>query len=237
MRSHTAGFTLVELLVVISIIALLVAILLPALNKARQQAQGAVCLTNLHQLGLATYLYRDDYEDYLPRGNWVVFWYELLMPYLGAEYAQADGDYRKIDIFHCPSWPNDGLGTGGIPNSLQTLTYVINSVTFDDRNDLDGHGIDRPTKASVFRRPALTVLVADNEAGWWRPVIQSAADPLVDFLDVWNTDQLPFSDRESTSHGRRVAKDRHRDGANLLYVDGRVEWVSTAEHTVNMWRE
>ena len=223
---QAAGFTLVELLVVISI-----------MQKARRQAQAAVCLTNLHQLGLATYLYRDDYGDYLPRGNWVTFWYELLMPYLGEEYAKEEGDYRKMQIFLCPSWPNDGLGVSDKPNSLQTVTYVLNGVTFEGKDDLNGHSINVPTKFSVFRHPALTVLVADNESGWWRPIIQSYSDPYVDLLDVWGAVHLPFSDTENISSGRRVAKDRHRDGANLLYVDGHVEWVSTADHTVDMWRE
>ena len=235
--SQKRGFTLVELLVVISIIALLVAILLPALSAARKQAQETVCKTNLHQIGLATYLYRDDYDDYLPRGNWDTVWFELFMPYLGAEHAQAEGDYRKVEIFLCPSFPIAGLGREDIPNSRQTMTYVINGVRFDGYDDLIGDGIDEPTKISVFRRPATTAYLADHEAGWWRPIIESANDPYVIWVDVWQSGHLPMSDEEDYSTGRRVAKDRHRDGANILFVDGHVEWVSTAEHTINMWRE
>ena len=235
--SQKRGFTLVELLVVISIIALLVAILLPALSAARKQAQGTVCLTNLHQIGLATYMYRDDYEDYIVRGSSPT-WFSLYMPYLGEEYAQAEGDYRKVDIYRCPGWPNSGLGRDGVPNSLQTVTYVVNGITFDGRNDLMGSDINYPTKISVFRRPALTVYLADNESGWWRPIVESASDPGLLWMDVWLADHLPMSDEEDNqSRARRVARDRHRGGANLLYVDGRVDWVSTAEHTVNMWRD
>jgi len=60
------GFTLIELLVVVAIIALLIAILLPALGRARDQGKDTVCRSNLHQFGLATFQYADDNSDRLP---------------------------------------------------------------------------------------------------------------------------------------------------------------------------
>ena len=65
-QSHVAGFTLVELLVVIGIIAVLIGILIPALSKARQQANRTVCVSNLHQLVLGIHFYADKFKGSLP---------------------------------------------------------------------------------------------------------------------------------------------------------------------------
>jgi len=213
------GFTLIELLVVIAIIALLMSILLPALGKAKEQAKAAACLNNLRQIGLAAMLYAEDNKLMVPRNGG--YWILLFMPYLGKENNDPC-DYREIKIYNCRSFPD----------KEQTVDYVVNSWN-DDFDEVDG-----PSKLTEFRRPGSTIYLADNEYGWWRPIITNEQE-LIDYdsyFDVWNFQHLPDSDRQDRTYGRRVARDRHRHGCNNMFLDGHAEWVAAADMTTRMWR-
>ena len=138
---RAVGFTLIELLVVIAIIAILAALLLPALSRARERAYGIACLNNTRQLGAAWMLYADDHDSRLA--------YNLGM---GANAARGAVS-QKTDL----NWVNNVLdwSTGNSDNT--------NAVT------VTGAGLGPYTSQSarIFRCPSDHVMSAEQrEAGW-----------------------------------------------------------------------
>lgn len=107
-----SGFTLVELLVVLGIVALLISLLAPVLSGVRRSAQSTTCLSQLRQLGLATSLYAHDHRGLLPRSSHsalahrVMPWGYALMPYLGKGHYQGPGeawDDLFNRLYRCPA--------------------------------------------------------------------------------------------------------------------------------------
>jgi len=231
------GFTLIELLVVIAIIALLLAILMPALQRVKKQAQATTCLSNLKQIGLAAALYADDYDRYIPRGSTGSnpIWFMQYLPYIGQTHNR--GDYKSVKIYRCNSFPTTGSGLRNVANSRQTVCYVINDWTFSSRTDNSGSSVGKPTKLSVFRRRAQTIYLADNEDGTWRPIIEREDSPDIIRCDIFIPTHLPLSESHDVNDGRRIARERHREGCNVLFLDWHSEYVKAEDMTVGMWRD
>jgi prepilin-type N-terminal cleavage/methylation domain-containing protein/prepilin-type processing-associated H-X9-DG protein len=182
-RTHTA-FTLVELLVVIGIIAVLIGILLPSLNKARQQANTVKCLANLRQIGTSMMLYTNQNKGTLPYGYWngvtpagmnyppdasSTDWSTLLVTTVLAKPGPTGtyADYTAANpmpfsgLFTCPTANTDFDNPTG-----RTLHYAVHPRVMPRLQDTDGSTPPgkpaRPYKISQIKRSAEIAIVWDG---------------------------------------------------------------------------
>ena len=226
------GFTLIELLVVIAIIAILAAMLLPALAKAKEKGRATLCMSNLKQIGLATILHADDNDDMIPRGD-AVRWYLVLMKYLPEGGTQRD--YRNIRIFRCPSYPKPKRR-----QKPQVITYTVNAWRFNSPRDMNGYQQIGPSKITNFKQPSNSVYLGDSSAGSWRPIITGLNDPNHNtwLNDVWRPSHLPYNyNGKHLSSDRRIAAKRHSSGANLAYLDGHAGYLDGKRIAIDLFRE
>jgi prepilin-type N-terminal cleavage/methylation domain-containing protein len=210
------GFTLVELLVVIGIIALLVSILLPALNKAREQAKRTQCGSNLRQIHQAFLIYGRNWKDAAPIG------------YISGDdpqeqtqnnYACARGGKYTVFGFLC----EDQMGPNGFTQLERSIFYCP---SYDgELHKLDGitnpwYSATPPTLSGTIR----TGYGARPEVAWRPPVTSIPRLPKLHEL----RNQAIFADMVNgpeVSGGLDRLTLGHKNGANVLYANGSVQWI------------
>ena len=213
------GFTLIELLVVVAIIAVLVAILLPSLQRAREKSKQLVCMSNLRSWALAISYYRSDYDGMMPPGResyYGLYWYDRLAPYIG-ENVDSNGHMvsRKSNkgIKCCPtkgicsfqgenSWPDGDI------NWVRALTdYLINCDLCPWWNTRTTIYLPEQVCKNVdnLTRTSKTLVLVDGCGINYGGLIGEYCRTIADF---------PYT---SVVY-------RHTDGLNILMADGHVEY-------------
>jgi prepilin-type N-terminal cleavage/methylation domain-containing protein/prepilin-type processing-associated H-X9-DG protein len=232
------GFTLVELLVVIGIIALLISILLPALSKAREQANKVACLSNLRQLGIAMISYCTENRGNFPRPatsasleeDWI-YWQPgrdpkdgKLVPYLGGSFLPK--------LFRCPSDSEVNSHKGPYKFSYtinETMSLAAQGIAGIQPGNHGTHGGpaagESPTspktpatiKLTQIYRPAEKIMMIDESSttvddGCWAPENYSSGS---------------LSNVLSNRHdrGTETAKNLDAGRGNAVFADGHADFI------------
>lgn len=245
------GFSLIDLMVVISIITILVSMLMPAMKDARDAAQAVVCLSNQHQIALAMTMYANTNKEYTPResgrseppgtpeSRFYAAWPFAFRPYLDARVPEVSqekdpsggvGDlFKSASYYHDPSRPADE----------HTIHYVNNGLAFHAPG-LVNQFAKPPTPLWKYRRTDdvlyLTCFTDDaakiHAKAWYVP---GATDRSIAIVYDTHTDSSVIPKAENGIYLQRIATNRHGGGrngghgANVVYLDGHARFAMASE--------
>jgi prepilin-type processing-associated H-X9-DG protein len=231
--SQRTAFTLAELLVVIGVIGLLLALLLPALNRARASSHAQACAATMRNIGHAAFSYASDYRGFVPRDHTPALpdrnphWLLLLGPYVEDrgdwKHAWRSLQYgeqvlRELNAFKCPSHP--------LADEIHGC-YVVNAFKFESAPDWDPDGPVNLAKVQntsgvIYVAEVANVFTSETHAG--NDIFRCP-----EMHDVSHPEHLPRQPQA------RMSDERHRDKANLLFFDGSVRPLDRGGLTLQMF--
>ena len=246
-----AGFTLIELLVVIAIIGILAALLLPALNNAKDAATSASCQSNLKQIANAIAMYADDHNDYFPMGSigapvWYGDWQMFLAPYVSKEQTRYSSGATPVNVtsrvFRCPAYRTKGQTSA---SSAYRITYSCNLFYMPSIETAPWTSTALPLsvyknkmrKRSSVKRASEIILIGDGSVGWDAGANDYNSSPYwlessstLNFLTAYNpsaakndTPVSEFPSGRNPAMGNIAWRHYQDTGANFLFIDGHVE--------------
>ncbi len=214
----TEGFTLIELLVVIAIIAILMAILMPALNRVREQGKRAKCLNNLRQLTLAWIMYADENDDKLVNGDtgeyaihnnetpWVLKDWEFGMSLQEKKEAILNGALwpycKDLRLYKCPTVNKIARSGSGAQEEILRTYSVADSMNCKDWPAMNAKMIK---KRMDIANPAYRIVFLDD--GGTTPSALGGWTVYVREERWWDPPPV-----------------RHGDGTNFSFADGHSEY-------------
>lgn len=192
------GFTLIEILVVLAIIAILAAILFPVFARARENARRAGCMSNEKQLGLAFMMYTQDYDERLPN-----------YPSAGDSYwmAKAFPYFNNYQVLRCPSAPPAKALALVNGNGYQTTYAFIGGTT-----------------AGLYTYTGRSLASIASPSTTW--MLVEVSYPTLYESDGYGFPYIAFSGFNPTpeSNGYFPNPGPHFSGTNVTYADGHVKW-------------
>ncbi|MCW5777096.1 MAG: prepilin-type N-terminal cleavage/methylation domain-containing protein [Phycisphaeraceae bacterium] len=218
------GFTLVELLVVIAVVALLIGLLLPALAGAREAARGAVCLSNLRQMYLACRIYADEHDGVGPAigqpwgkpPNWAL----VVQTYAGMAGDTAGELYRPESVLVCPT-------TDRAFGITMTRTYAMNATghagaAMGDTTDYDLPDGRAHVRFDLVQFPWRMPILLDSDLGY---DVSDAppSDRTASVIDFRQKDHVDYRVGWFHASGRALQAVR-LDGSAKSHDDVPAEW-------------
>ncbi|UKI33206.1 MAG: type II secretion system GspH family protein [Lentisphaeria bacterium] len=232
MRERRNGFTLIELLIVIAIIAVLVAMLLPALTKARETAHDARCKSNQKQLGMACFSYVNDHSGFniVWYNSWDTQWYFTLIKmkyFTGTGFVDLTEEggtpwNNPKGILNCPAAPP--LDDWTFSQGYRHTHYSANSITLNQyapKTDFWNTPGNRPTKAPVRRNASIMLLTDNNRENGIKDDPQAPPPAIAGSATFCYANGVKVGSSSTYAPGINL---RHGSGraANVCYWDGHV---------------